>query len=197
MIPTAGTHGFKFRASGTWDGIFVGQDFGNGGGNATFTTTNSPQTVQFQLDLPNGRWLAGALAPPPVTNTVVFSVDMTIQAASGRFDPSFDTVECRGSFNGWASGALVLTNDPAGVNTNLYVGEATIVNGPGASYAYKFWDSNAQAGNKGYESPLSTGGGDRPFSLLATNGTLTLRSVYFPTWARPTGSPGTRWSPSR
>jgi hypothetical protein len=180
VITNAGSHQFKFRTPGSWSDLFFGSDFGNGGANATFTTTNSPQTVQFQLDLPNGRWLAGSLAAGPVTNTVVFSVDMTIQVAIGHFDPGSDTVECRGAFkaNGWSSG-VVLTNNPTGVNTNLYVGVADVTNTALASYEYKFWDSNAQAGNSGWESPSSTSGGNRTFYLLATNGTLTLPSVPF------------------
>jgi hypothetical protein len=179
VITTAGTYECKFRASGTWSSITVGADFGVGSANCTFTTTNSPQTMKFQLDLPNGRWLIGDLPPPPVTNTVVFSVDMTPQVTSGHFDPNSNTVECRGSFNGYTGGAFVLTNNPTGVNTNLYVGVTNIVGNPLAAYYYKFYDSNARAGNNGYESPVSTGGGDRTFNLLAANGTLTLPTVYY------------------
>lgn len=177
VIPTAGSHEFKFRTPGSWSDIYFGSDFGNGGANASFTTTNSPQTVPIRLDLPNGRWVVGDLAPPPVTNTVVFSVDMTVQVEIGHFTPGTDTVACRGSFNSW--GSLALTNDPAGANTNLYVGVVSLVNSPLASYSYKFWDSNAKAGNGGWESPMSTGGGDRAFKLLASNGTVTLPSVSF------------------
>jgi len=177
VIPTAGSHEFKFRTPGSWSDIYFGSDFGNGGANASFTTTNSPQTVPIRLDLPNGRWVVGDLAPPPVTNTVVFSVDMTVQVEIGHFTPGTDTVASRGSFNSW--GSLALTNDPAGANTNLYVGVVSLVNSPLASYAYKFWDSNAKAGNGGWESPMSTGGGDRTFKLLASNGTVTLPAVSF------------------
>ncbi len=179
VITNAGTHAFKFRTPGSWTDIFFGADFGNGGSDGAFSTTNSPQTVPVVLDLPNGRWVIGSAAPPPVTNTVVFSVDMTIQVAIGHFDPLVDTVECRGSFNGWSSGTLVLTNDPAGVNTNLYVGQVTLVNSALTRYEYKFWNSDARAGNTGWESPSSTGGGNRAFNLLAANGTLTLAPVYF------------------
>jgi hypothetical protein len=178
VISTAGGQQFKFRTPGSWSDIFFGSDFGNGGDNATFTTTASPQTVPIVLDLPNGRWFAVSAAPPPVTNTVVLSVDMTLQVAMGLFDPNSDTVECRGSFNGWGS-TFVLTNNPAAVNTNLYVGVVTLVNSPRTSYEYKFWDSNGNAGNSGWEAPTSTGGGNRTFSLLATNGTLTLPPVPF------------------
>jgi hypothetical protein len=178
VVATAGTYGFKFRTPGSWNDLYFGADFGNGGNDASLTTTTSPQTVPIVLDLPNGRWFAVSAAPPPVTNTVVFSLDMTAQVEAGAFDPSLDTVQCRGDWNGW-SGVFVLTNNPNGVNINLYVGVTSIVNSPGHTYGYKFWDSDAKVGNNGYESPASTGGGNRTFSLLSANGTITLPSVSF------------------
>ena len=134
VITNAGTHGFKFRTPGSWTDIRFGSDFGNDGDNATLTTTTSPQTVAVQLDLPNGRWLAGALAPPPATNTVTFQVNMSVQAALGRFMPDADAVQCRGSFNNWAS-TFVLTNDPSALNPNLYSGTIDIVTPP-VSYTH-------------------------------------------------------------
>ena len=110
VILTAGTYGFKFRTPGSWNDLFFGSDFGNGGADASLTTAYSPQTVAFQLDLPNGRWFAVSAVPPPVTNTIVVSVDMTYQIAIGHFDPNTDTVECRGDWNGWAGGAYVHRN---------------------------------------------------------------------------------------
>ena len=178
VIATAGTYGFKFRTPGSWSDLYFGADFGNGGNNASLTTTTSPQTVPIVLDLPNGRWFAVSAAPPPVTNTVVVSVDMTYQIAIGHFDPNIDTVECRGDWNGWSGGAFVLSNTNS-ANTNLYYGVTNIVNTPRAAYGYKFWDSNPTAGNSGYEAPSSTGGNNRTFNLLATNGTLTVPSVYY------------------
>jgi hypothetical protein len=114
---------------------------------------------------------------PPVTNIVTLQVDMSVQAAIGDFDPTVgDYVEARGSFQSptW-SGGFTLTNRPA-PDTNVYVGVATIVNSPGTTISYKFWDTKFP-GN--YENPISTGGGNRSFNLLTTNGTIVLTDVLF------------------
>jgi hypothetical protein len=63
-IAAAGTHDFKFRKSGDWD-VSIGSDFGNSAGNAQVLTTAANQTVTFQLDLPNGRWIT--VVPEPST----------------------------------------------------------------------------------------------------------------------------------
>jgi hypothetical protein len=119
---------------------------------------------------------------PAVTNTITFQVDMTYQVIIGHFDPSANTVECRGSFNNWAASPgvpLILTNNPSGANTNLFVGVLDIVGTPFNTINYKFWDSNPNAGGSGYESPSSTGGGNRSFNLLGGNGSITRPSVFF------------------
>jgi hypothetical protein len=115
---------------------------------------------------------------PPVTNIVTFALDMSVQAALGRLVPGTDMVECRGSFNNWSSGAFVLTNDMAAANPALYTGTLPIILPP-ASINYKFWDSNPKAGNSGWESPSSTSGGNRTFSLVNSNTSLTIPTVFF------------------
>ncbi|MGN6642342.1 MAG: hypothetical protein ACTHKU_05010, partial [Verrucomicrobiota bacterium] len=179
VIPTAGTHQFKFRSSGSWD-MNMGADSWNSGGNASVTTTGAMQVVEFQLDLPNGRWLAGEPAPAPITNQIVFAVDMSVEQGLNRFDPATDTAFVSGAFNGWpgtGAGALVLTNDPPwNGNTNIYYGTNTVVGLPAATYAYKFTDNNPSlSGQSGYES-LSA---DRSLTLLSTNGVLVLPVVVF------------------
>ena len=64
------------------------------------------------------------IAPLAQADTLVtFQVDMTAQVQGATFVPATDTVYARGSFNGWpATGGLVLTNNPAAANTNLYTG---------------------------------------------------------------------------
>ena len=109
---------------------------------------------------------------PPVTNVVTFQVDMSIQAALGKFPDSY--VEARGLFNNW-TGGFQLTNNPAPY-TNKYSGVYTVINNPGTTIGYKFWD-NYFPGN--YETPPSTGGNNRTFNLLTTNGTIVLPDVYF------------------
>lgn len=110
---------------------------------------------------------------PPITNVVTFQVDMSVQAALGRF--SDDYVEARGSFQGWVGG-FQLTNNPASPYTNKYIGVYTIINSPGTTIYYKFWDTYFP-GN--YETPPSTGGNNRSFNLLTTNGNIVLPDVYF------------------
>jgi hypothetical protein len=114
----------------------------------------------------------------PVTNAVTFQVDMSGQVAAGLFLPA-DTVECRGTFNGWTGGVFLLTNNPAGSNPTLYTGTSLVLGIPGDAITYKFWQSDPSAAHLGYESPLSTEGNDRRFNLLAHNGEVTLGPVFF------------------
>ena len=184
VVATAQTSGFKFQSPpGSWNNIYFGADFGNNNANGSFTTTNSPQTVPFVLDLPHGRYYVGQFAPPPVTNQVVFAVDMTVQLQLGNFNPAADTVFVSGIFNGWAAtstNALVLTNYPTydgGSNTNIYYATYTFVGLPGSiGSQYKFTCNDlAYGGSSGYE-PISN---NRSFNLLATNGILPLPVVKF------------------
>jgi hypothetical protein len=118
---------------------------------------------------------------PPITNVITFQVDMTFQIALGRFNPpsngGSDYVEARGLFNNW-SGGFQLTNDPSavGLATNVFRGAWTNINAPGTAIGYKFWDTSFP-GN--YETPASTGGGNRSFNLLTTNGNIVLKDVFF------------------
>ena len=115
---------------------------------------------------------------PPVTNNVTFRVDMTFQIALGRFSPppnGSDYVEAKGSFNAWGDG-FFLTNNPAAVGqeSNVFSGVWTFVGNPNTGIPYKFYSSSG-----GWESPLSTGGNNRTFNLLSTNGDLVLPDVFF------------------
>ena len=179
-IATPGTYGFKFRTPNTWNEVNFGVDFGNGSGNASITTTNANQRVLFQLDLPNGRWLAGNLAPPPVTNQVVFAVDMTRQIELGFFTPG-SAVYVAGAFNSWpnpGTTGLLLNNDPpynGGDNTNIYYGTNSFVGSPGSAITqYKFNNNDPAAPNVGWETS-----NNRTVTLLSSNGTEELPVVYF------------------
>lgn len=184
VITTPGTYGFKFRTTGTWDNAQVGTDFGEYTGNASFTTTTPNQPVLFQLDLPGGRYQA--LVRPPVTNQVVFAVDMASQIRTGAFNPASDAVFVSGDFNGsggvWpgtGEGALLLTNRPSYTgdgDTNIYYGTNTFAGSPGTVPSnYKFTDNDPSlAGSSGYEQ-----GGNRSFALLGTSGPLLLPVVSF------------------
>lgn len=180
VIATAGTYQFKFRSLGAWD-VANGVDFGHDGANATVTTTNSPQTVPFVYDVPNGRFLIGNLVPPPVTNDVIFVVDMSVEILRGAFDPGVDRVCVSGGFNGWPGvgpTALVLTNVPTwagGSNTNIYYATNIFSGSPSSlGSEYKFTSSNPNVPFN-YE-PI---GPNRSFNLLTTNGTIVLPVVNF------------------
>jgi hypothetical protein len=180
-VATAGTYAFKFRTPGSWNDIYFGVDFGNNSGDASFTTTTSPQTVPVRLDLPGGRWLIGSLAPPPVTNQVVFAVDMSSQIQAGYFHAgSGYNVYVAGAFNSWPGpgGGVVLVNDPpynGGSNTNIYYGTNTFIGTPNSlATQYKFNQNDPAAINTGWETS-----GNRSFNLLSTNGTEILPVVTF------------------
>jgi len=180
-VATAGTFGFKFQSpAGSWSDIYFGSDFGNGGNNGSYTTTNSPQQVPVALDLPNGRYLIGGLAPQPVTNTVVFAVDMTYQIQLGLFTPG-SSVFVAGDFNGWPGtgvNALPLQNLPAfqgGNNTNIYYGTNVFVGLPNSAVSqYKFTQNDPKAQNSGWETS-----NNRTVTMLPTNGTNNLPVVVF------------------
>ena len=55
MVADAGDYEFKFRKDGDWS-ISIGDNFGNSAANIPYTTTGANEIVQFDLDLPNGRW---------------------------------------------------------------------------------------------------------------------------------------------
>jgi len=84
--------------------------------------------------------LAYTANTPPITNNVTFQVDMTVQILVGNFQPGTDTVEVQGSFNDWATGAYMLTNNPSlsGNASNIYSGVVPIVGAANSGESYKF-----------------------------------------------------------
>lgn len=107
----------------------------NDNNNRFFTlSSNATQTlaVHFFNDSPYA---------PVATNAVTFQVDMTGKILDQEFDPTTGTVEVRGDFNGWGTPAILCTNNPAALNTNIYTTVATISDGIGAFRSYKFWAS--------------------------------------------------------
>ncbi len=168
-----GSYGFKFRTPGTWGEVAFGADFQNFGADGSFTVSSNTQVLPVVLDLPKGRWLIGTLAPAPVTNHVVFAVDMTYQIQLNLFTPG-SSVFVAGAFNGWPGtgpAALALTNFPAyngGSNTNIYYGTNLFVGAPGAVVtAFKYTQNDVNAQNGGYETS-----NDRSLTLTAANGAV-------------------------
>jgi len=136
IVPTAGTHDFKFRTSGTWSELQIGTDFSSDNpGNAVVVTTSANEAVTFVLDLTNGRWQAGG--PPPTCN-VQFSVDMTLVAdTDAGFSPS--SVSINGDeINGW--GGTACTNNPSAANPNIYYSPyfTNLTVGSTVNYQYRY-----------------------------------------------------------
>ena len=63
VVADPGDYEWKFRKQDDWS-ISIGDDFGNSAANNLITTTFANEVVHFQLDLPNGRWMA---IPEPST----------------------------------------------------------------------------------------------------------------------------------
>jgi hypothetical protein len=150
-------------------------------------------TVEYKFVLNGGTWesINNRAFPMPSTSTnlplanfnnevptaipVTFSVDMSAQILAGNFDPAADYVETRGSFQSptaWTSG-FMLTNDPTVLKSNIYSGTYEVSQAPGTKVDYKFWSSSSLS----WESPASTGGGNR--SITLGSAAQVLPTVYF------------------
>ena len=116
---------------------------------------------------------------PIATNVVTFQVDMSA-LSGGLFDPSQDTVDVRGSMNGWTAGANICTNDPSAVNTNLYSTQITAIAGVGSTEQYKFtyYGPNVPNGLSWDQPAPPTIGGNRFFTQPNATSTI-LPPVYF------------------
>ena len=140
------------------------------GANRSLTTVTNSGTMPLAYF--NG---VSTYAAIPIT----FSVDMTVPIATGMFNPgSGDTAGCAGTFqtNQWTVGnvsSFILTNNPTSANSNVYSGTYVDRNAPGSIEAYKFV-INTNGGGTLFETPSSTGGGDRAFVLGSSAATNTL-----------------------
>jgi len=185
VVATAGSYGFKFQnPAGSWSDIYFGQDFGNNNNNGSFATTTSPQTLPVVLDLPNGRYLIGAPAIPPIS-TITFTLDMTEQVDVHNFtntvlnpeDPNYglpvNSVAVAGDFIGWGTGAqltnytILYPDDPnPGLKTNWYIGAFQFQQFLPTTINWKFRVNNLDGG---YELPISTEGGNRQTLISQQN----------------------------
>jgi len=120
---------FKYHTYGmddNWENL-QGYIYTNDG-NRAFVFSGSPQAVTPVYF--NDVW--GGTIP------LTLQVDMGPQVIVGNFDPSVDTVEARGSWDGFSNG-VTLTNDPTSANTNLYSMTFDVTYpAPGGLGAYKF-----------------------------------------------------------
>jgi hypothetical protein len=137
---------YKFRApiGDTWETI---------PDRPSFTLVGGDQT------LPVVYW--NNVAPFTPTNDVTFQVDMTAQILLGNWTPG-QFIRVSGGMTGWGDG-VDLTNNPAlsGNATNVYSMVIPVVAETNSTISYKF---RADFGDT-WESPTSTGGGDRSFQV--------------------------------
>lgn len=122
----------------------VNQD---GGGNRYFANVAQTLPVADFADAPYA----------PVA-TLTFSVDMSVVALT---DTNFNaaTVTMWGDFNGW-TGALTMTNNPSGANTNLYTITAPISSGDGSTINFQFRYNQLSTGNTVYDHANGANGGN-------------------------------------
>lgn len=105
--------------------------------------------------------------------TTTFRVDMSIQVAIGRYDPSNDLLMVRGPFNSWVGTDLTFV---AGSNF-IYEAEIDIFEVDGAQVDYKFFIGSAASGDI-WEGNVGTGeNGNRKFNYQ-TGGQI-LETVFF------------------
>jgi hypothetical protein len=62
-VATAGTYNFKFRKTGDWD-VAIGSDFSNYDNNMELVVANDNELIQFDLDIPGGRWRTFVVPEP-------------------------------------------------------------------------------------------------------------------------------------
>lgn len=95
--------------------------------------------------------------------TAKFSVDMTKQVNTGKFNITSDKVYLRGSFNNWEQNAEMI-KDPTG-----YIYSVSIQVEPFTYYEYKYFITSAGASNGGYEDSVGAAHGNRYFNFLRFN----------------------------
>jgi hypothetical protein len=127
-----------------------------------------------------------------VTNTVVYRVDLSVMRAAGVLTPS-SLVNVRGAFQGWNVNdtGTSMTNDPSAANTNIYIYVRPNVVGTAQTFSEQFKFGIVPSGNSTYEvgpvagvtypgpPPVGINGGNRAFTVPATNGLLMLPVVLY------------------
>lgn len=138
----------------------------------TFTIPSQDTTLAWVY---YGNSSPTSCAAQPVTNTVVFSVDLTPLQDIGLFDKARgDTLQVRGGFNGWSGenpdNSLLLPFP----GTNIFEAAVPVTALPMAEQPYKFLiefnDENfiadfGQSPPSGWEEPLSTTGANRTYTF--------------------------------
>ncbi len=122
---------------------------------------------------------------------ITFNVDMSVMNEVGIFDNAFDSLQVRGSFNGWGDGDPM---DQNFLNVNQYFRTVAFTQEVvGTDEAYKFYVNLADTATMwtdGWERPFSQGGGNRDVAFEGTTD-QTVDPVYYddvnPDWVIPAG----------
>jgi hypothetical protein len=130
-----------------------------------------------------------------ITNTIIFSVDMTewLDEPGSTGIPLFsvergDTMQVRGAFNGWGDSnpdISVMVREPG---TNIFTLPVSVPNYQGATIEYKYYIKHSQQSishlegiygplpggwdNSGWEDSPQYGGGNRTFTMTMNNGSV-------------------------
>ena len=135
-----------------------------------------------------------------ITNTIIFSVDMTewLDEPGSTGMPLFsvergDTMQVRGAFNGWGDSnpdISVMVREPG---TNTFTLPVSVPNYQGATVEYKYYMKHSQESitylediygplpggwdNSGWEDSPQFGGGNRTFTMTMNNGSVQQLSI--------------------
>jgi hypothetical protein len=155
-------------------------------GNVNGDAQNSNNRFFFLTSYPTNPTVFFSDQPyaPIGTNTITFSVDMTVQAAIGAI--AGQQVRLSGDFNNWdTTGVNTCTNNPNAANTNIYYATVVITNGYGATTQFKFgyvngnYENNPSHTYPGFPT-VTAGDPNRQFNMPSvTRSNLTLPTVYF------------------
>jgi hypothetical protein len=113
---------------------------------------------------------------------VTVQVNMSVQVATGAFDPAVHTVEIHGSFDNWGAGT-VLTQDAS--DPNLYATTLDVSGSPGTQINYKFVMN--RSGSLAWENDGVGPGGAQNRAFTLTDAAQVLPPVYFNNQATPPG----------
>jgi hypothetical protein len=149
-LPGAQINGYKFRANDGWENDGVGP---GGAQNRSFILAGGDQVLPLVY--------YNNLPPNVPTNAITFQVDMTAQILLGNFTPGQFIRVSGNMYSPTFGDGRDLTNNPAlsGNASNIYSTVIDVIANAGTTYNYKF------RANGGWESPTSTGGGDRSFQV--------------------------------
>lgn len=179
--------------NGTWESPIEGDDIFGNDKNRIYGIHDGENTVSRFWNNTN----------PNVTlanGNVYFEVDMSVLDELGVFNPSVDSVQVRGGFNGWSNSdpARSLLNQNPGDPNNWYLDVPFVQEILNSKQYYKYFLQNGTGStpyaNTGWEvslDPTDSGNRDRPFVFLGLPD-QEMGLQYFdgvrPEWVIPSGT---------